>query len=63
MICLQETKRGQFDQDYIKIFCIPAFDRFEFVPAVGLSGGTIVCWKSSRFIGHVIFQNNYAMRV
>jgi exonuclease III len=61
MICLQETKREQFDQNYIKIFCTPDFDKFEFVPSVGASGGTIVCWKSSRFIRSVAFQNSFAM--
>jgi hypothetical protein len=61
MICLQEMKREQFDQNYIKNFCTHAFDKFEFVPSVETSGGTIVCWKSSRFIGNVTFQNSIAM--
>jgi exonuclease III len=61
MICLQETKREQFDQNYIKKFCTPDFDKFEFIPSVGASGGTIVCRKSSRFIRSVAFQNSFAM--
>jgi exonuclease III len=60
MICLQETKRENFDRAYIKFFCPASFDCFEFVPSVGFSGGTLVCWKSSMFSGHVIFQNNFA---
>jgi exonuclease III len=63
IICLQEMKREQFDQNYIKNFCTPAFDKFEFVPSVGMSRGTIVCWKSSRFTGNVTFHNSYAMSI
>jgi hypothetical protein len=29
----------------------------------GLSGETIIFWKSSRFIGRVVFQNDFAMSV
>jgi hypothetical protein len=31
-ICLQETKRDQFDLDFVCKFCpAPRFDRFEFI--------------------------------
>lgn len=35
IICLQETKRKEFDLDYIKKFYPKKFNRFEFLPAVG----------------------------
>jgi hypothetical protein len=28
-----------------------------------MSGGTIVIWKSSRFLGQTVFQNDYAMSI
>jgi hypothetical protein len=39
------------------------FYYFEYIPSEGASGGTIIIWKSSRFPGRVVFQNNYAMSV
>jgi hypothetical protein len=26
-------------------------------------GGTIIIWKNSRFTGHIIFQNSFAMSI
>jgi hypothetical protein len=63
IIYLQETKRENFDQIFIRQFFPSTFDRFKFIPSVGASGGTIMIWKSSRFNGQVISQNDYAMSV
>jgi exonuclease III len=63
IICLQETKRKNFDQNYIRQFCPPAFDRFKFISSVGNSGGTIIIWMSTRFSGQVVSHNDYAMSV
>lgn len=38
IICLQETKREHFDLAYIRKFCPPSFDQFEYLPSVGNSG-------------------------
>jgi exonuclease III len=51
IMCIQETKCAHFDQSYLRNFCGPQFDRFEFTPSQGLSGGTLIVWKSSRFLG------------
>jgi exonuclease III len=61
IVCLQETKRATFDLPYIKNFCPPAFDSFEYIPSASVSRGTIIIWKSSRFMGQVEFRNDYAM--
>jgi hypothetical protein len=58
-----ETKRAHFDQNYIKNFFPPTFDKFEYVPAIGNSCGTIIVWKSSKFNAHVVFQNNFVMSI
>jgi exonuclease III len=63
IICLQETKRDSFDPVYLKNFCPPSFDSFDYIPAEGTSGGNIIIWKSNRFNGQTIFQNNYALSI
>ena len=63
IVCLQETKRETFDLQYIKNFCPPAFDAFEFLPSVGASGGLITIWKSAYFEGHLAFHNSFSLSV
>jgi hypothetical protein len=63
IICLHETKREVFDATYIKKFCPSTFNCFSFNPSHGASGGTIIIWKSSKFSGHTIFQNNFLLSV
>lgn len=63
IIYIQETKRELFDQQYLRNFCLAQFDCFRYIPSLSLSGGTIIVWKSSRFTGHLIFQNDYAMSI
>lgn len=63
VICLQETKRLTFDLTFINKFYPPIFDRFEYLPAVGASGGSVIIWKSSSLSGMMVFQNAYATSV
>ena len=63
IICLQETKRENFDLMFIRNFCHPSFDKFVFHPSLGASGGTIIIWKSVVFQGQLVFQNDYALSV
>jgi len=63
IISIQETKREEFDITYVRKFCPASFDEFCFLPSVGNSGGILVAWKSSVFIGSEIFQNSYAISV
>lgn len=63
IICLQETKRAQFDATFIINFCPPSFDHFDYIPSVGASGGSIVIWKSCSFTGTRIFHNEYAASI
>ena len=48
---------------YIKNFCPPAFDAFEFLPFAGASGGMITIWKSAYFEGHLAFHNSFSRSV
>jgi hypothetical protein len=49
IIRLQETKRDNFDEQYIWNFCPRTFNSFTFTPSVGNSWGTIIIWQSSKF--------------
>jgi hypothetical protein len=60
---LQETKKEFFDRADLRKFCPNSLDAFAFVPSVGNSGGFITVWNSSKLVGTVIFQNDYALLV
>jgi hypothetical protein len=60
---LQETKKECFDAANLKKFCPNSFDSFAFVPSMGNLGGSITVWNSSKLVGNVIFQNEYALSV
>ena len=62
IVCLYETKRETFDLKYIKQFCPPAFDAFEYLPSVG-AWGVITIWKSALFEGHLAFHNSFSLSV
>ena len=55
-ICLQETKRENFDINYLKKFCPNEFDSFDYLPSIGASGGIITIWNSTLFNGTRAFQ-------
>ncbi|KAJ1253597.1 hypothetical protein BS78_K020200 [Paspalum vaginatum] len=61
IICLQETKKQEFDYLFIKKICPASFNKFEFVPSNGASGGMLVAWKDSLFDGELVFHNSFAM--
>jgi hypothetical protein len=62
-VCLRETKKQSFDNQFIRNLCPLAFDAFEYIPSLGASGGTIVIWKSNLFSGTKIFQNEYCLSI
>ena len=62
-ICLQETKRESFDSAFIWNFAPRRFDKFSFFPSVGLSGGLLVLWNSSIFLGNVVVAKPYTITI
>ena len=54
IICIQETKREQFDSKYISNFCPKLINKFDYVPSIGASGGILTAWNGSLFIGETI---------
>jgi exonuclease III len=63
IICLQETKKSHFDHSFIRKFAPRRFDKFEFVPSRGASGGLIIIWCSSLFSGLVIHNEIFALTI
>jgi exonuclease III len=63
VFCLQETKKDTCDLAFLRNICLPDFDRFEFVPSIGASGGLITAWKSRNFSGGLCFSNQYGISI
>jgi exonuclease III len=63
IICLQETKRESFDLEYLKKFCPRKFNKFEFLPSNGASGGLLTIWNGSLFKGELTFKNEFSLSV
>jgi hypothetical protein len=63
LFAFKKPKRNFFDQTFIRKFCHCQFDCFEYIPSQGASGGTILIWKSSRFVGQVVSQNEFVMSI
>lgn len=63
IVCFQETKKEVFDNSFLKNVCPPCFDKFEFLPSVGASGGMLIAWESRFFRGQLVFSNQFAISV
>lgn len=63
VFCLQETKRENFDQAFVRKFAPRRFDHFDFVPSVGASGGILVGWNSSHFTGQVLDKQPFGITI
>jgi exonuclease III len=63
IVCLQETKRGDFDASFIKKFAPKRFDKFGYVPSDGASGGLLVLWISNVFEGHVMLEESFGIAI
>lgn len=63
IVCLQETKREDFNVAYLKKFCPRHLDSFAFSPSTGASGGLVTIWKSNLYQGDTIQINSYAITV
>mgnify|MGYP000873743625 CR=1 FL=1 len=63
IVCLQETKKLEFDHSFIRKCCPRRFDKFEFIPSDGASGGLVIIWCSSQFVGQIIHQFPFAITI
>jgi endonuclease/exonuclease/phosphatase family metal-dependent hydrolase len=63
IFCLQETKRENFDLRFIRNFAPKRFDKFDFCPSNGASGGILVCWASTAFFVETIEKQSFAIKL
>jgi len=61
VVCLQETKREHFEMSFIRKFAPRRFDRFDYIPSVGASGGLLVLWNSSIFRGVIVDKQSFSI--
>jgi len=59
-VCRRQKKES-FDIRFIKKFAPKRFDKFDFCPSIGDSGGILVCWASSFFFVNVLEKLDFAM--
>lgn len=52
-----------FDRAFIKLLCPKRFDQFAFVPSHGASGGLLIVWNSSAFVGTVVINESFALGI
>ena len=62
-MCLQETKKEKFDHSFLRKCCPRRFDRFEYVPSSGASGGLVIIWCSSQFTGQVLHSYKFELTI
>lgn len=63
ILCLQETKREDFDSLYTKNFCPKRLNKFEFLPYVGAPGGLFVGWNGNLLVGTPLFHNDFSISI
>ena len=63
VVCLQETKREEFDLQYLRKFCPKRISKFVFLPSIGASGGILNAWNDSILEGELLFQNKFSLLV
>lgn len=63
MCCAVKKQKESFDLDYLGKFFPKRFNKLEFLPAIGASGGLLVAWTNSLFSGHNILSNEFSISV
>ena len=63
IVCLQETKIQSFDLPLVRKFAPRCFDKFDFVPSIGASGGILIIWNSAVFLGLTIDKQVFGLTI
>jgi exonuclease III len=61
VFCLQETKKQDVDSTFVRNLAPRRFDKYDFVPSVGASGGILLVWNSSVFAGTVVDKQRFGI--
>jgi hypothetical protein len=63
VFCIQKTKKQHFEPSNIQKIAPKWFNKYSFVPSEGASGGLLVGWNSSIFIGEVLYSSKFAITI
>jgi exonuclease III len=63
IICLQETKLQNVDMHIIRKFAPRRYDKFDFIPSLGASGGILVLWNSAQFLGLTLDKQPFGLTI
>jgi len=63
IVCLQETKIQSFDLPLVRKFAPRCFDKFDFVPSIGASGGILIIWNSAVFLVLTIDKQVFGLTI
>jgi hypothetical protein len=63
IVCIQETKRVEFDSSFIRQFAPRRFDAFDYIPSIGASGGILILWSSSLFVGTMVEKFQFSLTI
>jgi len=63
IVCLQETKIQSFDLPLVRKFAPRHFDKFDFVPSIGASGGILIIWNSAVSLGLTIDKQVFGLTI
>ena len=63
IVCIQETKRDNFDGRYLLNFCPRKLKKFDYIPSNGASGGIITIWNDNLFAGETLHKNEYSISI
>lgn len=61
IVCLQETKKMDFDHSFVCKCCPRRFDKYEFMPSIRASRGLAIFRCSSFFQGTVIHKEDFVL--
>ena len=59
VICLQETKMQHIDMQFLRKFTPRRFDKYDFIPSSGASGGILCIWNSAVFVGTTLDKKKF----
>jgi hypothetical protein len=54
---------AEFDSNFIHRFAPRRFDSFEYIPSIGASGGILILWSSSSFVGMVVEKLLFSLTI
>jgi exonuclease III len=63
IVCIQETKHAEFDSSFICQFAPRRFDSFDYIPSISASGGILILWSSSSFVGMVVEKFQFILTI